>query len=176
MWKEHLISPVPNGAKYNRYVLETDLAKSSGTNVEADTKSPSSKYLRWFIGTALAIGLCLRLIGLHSPPYDSHNFRQCQTLSTLEDFYRNGIDFLHPHALYMGYPGVYVLELPLFQAIGATLYHCFGAHLELVRILNIVIGALTTIILYRTSLLCFDRTIAILGAIIYWLALLNILY
>jgi len=157
-------------------VLETDLAKSSGTNVEADTKSPSSNYLRWFIGTALAIGLCLRLIGLHSPPYDNHNFRQCQTLSTLEDFYRNGIDFLHPRALFMGYPGVYVLELPLFQAIGATLYHCFGPHLELIRILNIVIGALTTIILYRMSLLWFDRTIAILGALIYWLAPLNIVY
>jgi 4-amino-4-deoxy-L-arabinose transferase-like glycosyltransferase len=116
------------------------------------------------------------LIGLHSPPYDNHNFRQCQTLSTLEDFYRNGIDFLHPRTLYMGYPGVYVLELPLFQAIGATLYHCFGSHLELVRILNIVIGALTTFLLYRTSLLWFPRTIAIFGALIYWLAPLNIVY
>src|SRR5262249_1767280 len=36
--------------------------------------------------------------------------------------------------------------------------------------------ALTTIILYRTSLLWFDRTIAILGASIYWLAPLNVLY
>jgi 4-amino-4-deoxy-L-arabinose transferase-like glycosyltransferase len=110
------------------------------------------------------------------PPYDNHHFRQCQTLSTLEDFYRNGIDFLHPHALYTGYPGVLVLELSLFQAIGATLYHYFGAHLEVIRILNIVIGALTTLILYRISLLWFDRTIAILGTIIYWLAPLNIVY
>jgi hypothetical protein len=157
-------------------VVKSNLAEPTGTNVEADTNSRGPNYFSWVIGIALAIGLCLRLVALHSPPYDNHNFRQCQTLSTLEDFYRNGIDFLHPHTIHMGYPGVYVLELPLFQAIGAMLYFCFGPHLELIRILNITIGALTTFILYRISLLWFDRTIAILGALIYWLAPLNIVY
>jgi hypothetical protein len=156
-------------------VVESNLVAPAGIKI-GPVDPRLSNYVRGLIAIALAVGLCLRLIGLHYPPYDNHNFRQCQTLSTLEDFYRNGIDFLHPHALYVGYPGVYVLELPLFQAIGATLYRCFGPHLELIRILNIVIGALTTLILYRTSLLWFDRTLAILGAIIYWLAPLNIVY
>jgi hypothetical protein len=157
-------------------VVETNLAAATETKIEPVLKPRLSKYVRGLVVAAFAIGLSLRLIGLHYPPYDSHNFRQCQTLSTIEDFYRNGINFLHPHTLYMGYPGVFVLELPLFQAIGATLYHCFGPHLEVLRILNIVFGALTTIILYRMSLVWFDRTIAILGALIYWLCPLNVLY
>jgi len=157
-------------------VVESNLAAPAETKIELIASPRLSNSLQGLIGAALVVGLCLRLLGLHYAPYDSHSFRQCQTLSTIEDFYRNGIDFLHPHTLYMGYPGVFVLELPLFQAIGATLYHCFGPHLEVIRLLNIVFGALTTIILYRTSLLWFDRTIAILGASIYWLAPLNVLY
>jgi len=169
-------SRVQNSRSYNGFVVESDVVTSSERKVEPDSNPRSSNYLRWFIGTALAVGICLRLIGLHNPPYDNHHFRQCQTLSTLEDFYRNGVDLLHPHAIYVGYPGLYVLELPLFQAIGAALYHWFGPHLELIRVLNIVIGALTTLIFYRISLLWFNRTTAILGAIIYWLAPLNIVF
>jgi Dolichyl-phosphate-mannose-protein mannosyltransferase len=157
-------------------VVERTLLESAGTKIEPVLNPRLSNYMRGLIVIALVAGLSLRLIRLHSPPYDNHSFRQCQTLSTLEDFYRNGIDFLHPHAIHMGYPGVYVLELPVFQAIGATLYHFFGPYLELIRILNIAIGALTTFILYRISLLWFDRTIALLGALIYWLAPLNIVY
>jgi len=157
-------------------VVESNLIAPAGTKIEPVLSPRLSNYVRGLIAIAFAVGLCLRLIGLHYPPYDNHSFRQCQTLSTLEDFYRNGIDFLHPHAIYAGYPGVYVLELPLFQSLGATLYQWFGPHLELIRILNILIGALTTLILYRTSLRWFDRTIATLGALIYWLAPLNIVY
>lgn len=67
------------------------------------------------LGALLLAGLLLRLHGLSYPPYDHHSFRQTQTLSTAEAFYRNGIDLLHPTAIYMGYPGTFVLEIPLFK-------------------------------------------------------------
>jgi len=157
-------------------VVENNPATTASIDIEPDAKRQSSTFLRGVIVLAFVIGLGHRMIGLHYPPYDNHSFRQCQTLSTIEDFYRNGVDFLHPRTLYMGYPGVMVLELPLFQAIGAAIYNCFGPHLELIRILNILFGTLTTIVLYRTLLLWFDQTLATLTVIIYWLAPLNIIY
>src|ERR1041384_7147935 len=114
-------------------------------------------FLRMLMVVALVAGLVLRLIGLSAPPFDNHNFRQCQTLSTIEDFHAHGIDLLHPKALYAGYPGTFVLELPLFQAVAALLYSAFGPHLEIIRLLNILLGLATTALLYRTTARLLDR-------------------
>ena len=137
--------------------------------------------VRPYVATAVALallgGTILRFSGLTSPPYDNHNFRQCQTLSTIESFYREGIDLLHPKTLCTGYPGTVALELPVFQALAASLYHLFGPHLEVIRLLNILFGAATTWVLYRTvAYLLHDSSTAIAAAIIYWLAPLNILF
>ncbi len=128
------------------------------------------------VGIALAVGLWLRLVGFNYPPFDSHSFRQTQTLSTIEAFYTHGIDPLHPRTIYMGYPGVFVLEFPVFQALAALLYHIFGPHLELVRILNILMGIAGAWLLFKIVSLMLDRPTAILAALTYWLAPLNILY
>lgn len=146
------------------------------TDIARTSKSGSSSYFRALVAVALAAGLILRLVGLHYPPYDSHSFRQCQTLSTIDDFYRNGIDLLHPHTLYMGNPGLFVLELPLFQATGAGLYHVFGPHVEIIRVLNILFGAASAWVLYLLTLRFLDRRTAVLAALVYWLSPLNILY
>lgn len=139
-------------------------------------ESPASRFFPALIALALALGLFLRFLGLSYPPYDSHSFRQCQTLSTIEAFHANGIDLLHPRTLYMGYPGTFILELPVFQAIAASLYHLFGPHWEVVRCLNILFGAASTWLLYLITARFLARTTAILAALIYWLAPLNILY
>src|SRR6266516_7109095 len=97
---------------------------------------------------ALVTELWLRLIRLSCPPYDAHNFRQTQTLSTIEFFHADGIDLLHPRTIYTGYPGTFVLELPAFQAIAATLYNILGPKIEVVRILNILLGAVTLWLLF----------------------------
>jgi 4-amino-4-deoxy-L-arabinose transferase-like glycosyltransferase len=136
----------------------------------------SSRKIAALLITAGCVGLALRLICISCPPYDGHNFRQTQTLSTIEAFYHDGIDLSHPRTIYMGYPGVFVLELPLFQALCALLYHVFGAHYEVVRIVNIVWGACGAWLLYRIMRLRFGDAIAALSAIIYWLSPLNSLY
>ncbi|HSU56755.1 MAG TPA: glycosyltransferase family 39 protein [Candidatus Dormibacteraeota bacterium] len=155
------------------------------TVVPVETQKPAvspapaplaNRLLIWLLAACMALGLYLRFRGLSLPPYDNHSFRQCQTLSTIESFYRNGIDLLRPRALYMGYPGTFVLELPLFQALAASLYHLFGPHIEVVRLLNICFGALSTWLLYLLGARYFTAKTGLLAAAIYWLAPLNVVY
>jgi len=132
--------------------------------------------VRLLFACALAVGLLLRVVGLSYPAYDAHCFRQTQTLSTIDDFYARGIDLLRAKTIYSGYPGTFVLELPLFQAIATILYRLFGPHIEAIRLLNICFGAGTTLLLYRIVAYLLDRPTALLAATIYWLAPLNVLY
>lgn len=125
---------------------------------------------------ALLAGLYLRLDGLSGPPYESHAFRQTQTLSTIEDFHEHGIDLLHPKTIYMGSPGTFVLELPLFQAVAAILYDWLGPHIQIVRLLNTVLGLGSACLIYGLTRLLLDRTTGAIAAMIYWLAPLNIVY
>lgn len=131
---------------------------------------------RILIVAAFIAGLLFRFTGLSNPPFDAHSFRQSQTLSTIDAFYLHGIDIFHARAIYMGYPGTFVLELPVFQALAALLYHVLGPHVEIVRILNIIFGMMTTWLLYRVIWHLLERPTAILSALIYWLAPLNAFY
>jgi 4-amino-4-deoxy-L-arabinose transferase-like glycosyltransferase len=154
--------------------MKTDELNPTGDAAEA-VPSPG-RSIPWLIVLALAAGLALRLVGLADPPYDRHAFRQTQTLFTIEDFYKHGIDMLYPKTIYVGYPGTLVLELPLYQAVAALLYHVFGPHIAVVRLLNILCGALTALVLYRFTARLFGRNTAWLATLIYWLAPLNIAY
>ena len=127
------------------------------------------------IGIVIA-GFALRFLGFSEQPFDSHSTRQCQTLATIEDFHRNGINLMKPNTIYMGYPGTLVLELPLFQALAASVYHAMGDHIELVRLLNIAFGACTAWLLFGIVRFAIDRTTAVTTVCIYWLAPLNIVY
>ncbi len=145
-----------------------------GDNLLAADLPPS--YARWLVLAVFLAGLALRLVGLSAPPYDSHSFRQTQTLSTIEDYYANGIDLLYPKTIYMGYPGTFVLELPLFQATAALLYRVFGPHLEIVRLLNILLGAGATWLVFKITCRFLGCVTGIVAAMIYWFAPLNIIY
>jgi 4-amino-4-deoxy-L-arabinose transferase-like glycosyltransferase len=148
------------------------------SNQVGATETTSRPKIAWpiLIAAAFVGGLLLRLIGLPNPPFDSHSFRQCQTLYTIEQFHGHGLDLLHPKTLYTGYPGTLVLELPLFQALAAVLYDIFGQHVAIVRLLNIVLGAATVWVLYRATAYLLGRNTARFATIIYWLAPLNVLY
>src|SRR5437773_2605857 len=156
--------------------MSATVMAATGRAEEADGRR-SATFLVWgMVGGALLVGLWLRLVGLSYQPYDNHGFRQTQTLFTIETFYAQGIDLLHPKTLYTGYPGTFVLELPLFQALGAVLYHIFGPHLAAIRVLNILLGLASMWLLYRITALLLERTTAVLAALIYWLAPLNVFY
>lgn len=151
-----------------------------GCVVGAPNLSPTdnrSRFVAYIVfAVALAVGLYLRLIDLAGPPYENHAFRQTQTLSTVEDYYRHGIDLLHPKTIYMGYPGTFVLELPVFQAMAASLYKLFGPQLAIVRLLNILIGTVSAWLLYLIIKAYFDQMVGLFATMIYWLAPLNLIY
>lgn len=137
----------------------------------------TTRWIAWVVfGFALLIGFYLRVIDLNARPYENHVFRQTQTLSTIEDFARHGIDLLHPRTIYMGYPGTFVLELPVFQALAATVGKLGAPQVAVVRVLNILIGAATTWLLYLVASRYFGRLVGLFSALIYWLAPLNVIY
>lgn len=136
----------------------------------------SGRGARWLLALVFAAGLALRLVGLSQPPYDSHGFRQTQTLGTIEIFHAEGIDLLHPKTIYMGWPGTFVLELPVFQATAAALYGVFGAHIEIVRLVNIACGFGAAWLLFRLVARLLNRAVAGWAVVVFWLAPLNILY
>lgn len=155
------------------------MASASSVSTAARCQSeewPFGQSTKVIVALALIAGLVLRFWGFGNPPFDAHAFRQTQTLATIEDFYWGGVDFFYPTTNYAGHPGILVLEAPVFQVIAAALYHLFGPHLEVIRALNIVIGAGTTLALYAITARLLNRRTALLSALIYWLAPLNILF
>jgi hypothetical protein len=138
-------------------------------------ETPGSFRLGLILVALLGI-LALQLPWIARPPFDAHSFRQAQTLSTIELFALEGIDIAHPKANYVGEPGVFVLELPLFQAFCALLYKWWGSHVWLVRLVNLLFtfgnAALTCAIARRL----FNREAGFAAMLIYLFAPLNLLY
>jgi hypothetical protein len=152
---------------------ESDLAR---TTAAAPPVQPSKTALQIAIATSLALGLVLRFVNFTAPPFDAHHFRQTETLFTIDAFYKQGIDLLHPRTNYTGYPGTLVLEFPIFQAFVALLYRVFGPHFEVLRALNILFGAATGFLLFKLTRRLLDPVTAWLAVLIYWLSPLNITY
>jgi hypothetical protein len=156
-------------------VISAEPDKELATSA-APSLQPGKTAIQFTIALVLLAGLTLRFINFTTPPFDAHSFRQTETLFTIETFYQQGIDLLHPKTNYTGYPGTLVLEFPIFQAFVALLYHVFGPHLELIRILNILFGAATGFLLFKITKRLLDPITAWLAVLIYWLSPLNITY
>jgi len=55
-----------------------------------------------------------------------HDWRQSDTAWYILDFFRNGIDLLHPAVCWMGASDTVVLEFPLPEAMVAMVWQLFG--------------------------------------------------
>ncbi|MEY2545187.1 MAG: hypothetical protein QOG48_304 [Verrucomicrobiota bacterium] len=141
--------------------------------MSANIATPSSAVL---ICGALAIVALVNAKEIHRPPFDAHNFRQCQTLSTIETFYEQGIDVLRPRTNYKGEPGVFVLEFPIFQAICAILYHLFGNSIVIIRAFNISLTVVTAGFVWLIGRRLFADDAAPSASLIYLSAPLNLTY
>src|SRR4051794_20499725 len=128
--------------------METGPVNKMSPELEPKLHSSANKVRTRLILATFLIGLVLRFLGLHLPPFDYHAARQTQTLSTIQAYHKDGIDLLHPRVNYAGYPGVFVLELPIFQALIALSFRLLGFHLEIIRIFNIALGLATAWFLY----------------------------
>ncbi len=104
------------------------------------------------VGAAL-----LRLPGLASPPTDIHHVRQADTASIARNFWREGVDLLHPRIDWAGPDaGTVESELPLYAAATAGLWRVVRAPNPAVpRSLSALcwgIGALALFLLVRRRL------------------------
>jgi hypothetical protein len=115
-------------------------------------------------------------VGIRRLPFDAHSFRQCQTLTTAELYYEEGVDLLHPRTSYQGEPGVFVLEFPLFQALVAGVFHVFGESVTAMRAVNIFITLLSAGLVFGIARRWFAVPTAWLAALIYLTAPLNLNY
>lgn len=118
----------------------------------------------------------LRFYGISAPPFDTHNGRQVQTLSTADDYYENGIDLLHSKVHYQGYPGYQLLEFPLYQGIIAFLWKTFSKSIVVVRLFNISVNLLTAWLIILIVKMYFSKKLAFLTGVIYLMTPLNMVY
>ncbi len=77
----------------------------------------------WLLGAGL---LAVRFLHLTGPLDDPHSWRQCDTVGYSLDFYRRGVDLLHPAVCWLGAHRTLIFELALPEAISAMLYRVFG--------------------------------------------------
>ena len=128
----------------------------------------------------LAVGLVLlgglNVAGIDRPPFDAHSFRQAQTLATIELYARDGIDLLHSRTNYVGEPGIFVLELPIFQAICAAAYRVFGEHIAIVRSFNILLTLGSAVALFLLTRRRFSVEAAFAAVVLFLFSPLNLLY
>jgi len=95
---------------------------------------------RWAIalGATLALGLGLRLHGIHAPILDHPGWRQGDTAAIARNFATLDLNIFHPQADYDGPPPNYVeLELQIVPFLAALLYKIFGIHEIFGRLISI---------------------------------------
>lgn len=81
------------------------------------------KSVGWLVAVLL---LALRFPHLGGPLDDPHSWRQCDTAHYSLDFYRRGLDLLHPAVCWLGGHRTLIFEFPLAEAASALLYRAFG--------------------------------------------------
>ncbi len=110
-----------------------------------------------FVALVTLVTISLRVYKLNSPVADWHSFRQVDTASVARLYVEHGVDLLHPkyHDLSNiqsgkdNPQGWRMVELPLYQAVGATLARTFP-HISVevwLRLVNIAAAAGTAVLL-----------------------------
>ena len=89
----------------------------------------------WLLAVALAAVRFRHMGEIIAGP---HSGRQCDTAFFALEFYRNGLDLLHPSMCYMGLHKTLAFEFPLPEAVMALGYHAFGPHHAVARALTLL--------------------------------------
>lgn len=95
-----------------------------------------------------------------------HVWRQTQTQSTINNFYREDFNILNPKRNDRGDgDGIFRMEFPLMQWSVAGLYKIFGNHLVITRIFMFIIGLFSVAGIYKLLSGIFqNNTIGLIGA------------
>lgn len=98
----------------------------------------------------MGISLFLHYPHLKKELVSIHVWRQTQTQSTIDNFYEEDMNLLHPRRNDRGEgDGIYRMEFPLMQWLIACVYKLFGRHILLTRLFVLWIGFFSMAGLYR---------------------------
>lgn len=125
----------------------------------------------WTLGllVVVALGLFLRLHGIHNPILDHPGWRQGDTAGIARNFARLQYDPMRPQTTYDGPPPNYVeLELQIVPFITATLYKLFGIHEIFGRLVSIGFSLATIVVLAYFARWLFAGAAAGLGAAFFY--------
>ncbi len=95
-----------------------------------------------------------------------HVWRQTQTQSTIDNFYKEDMNILNPRRNDRGdTDGIFRMEFPLMQWLVACQYKIFGYHLIISRIFMFIVGFFSILGIYKLLKSLFNNTmLAIMGA------------
>ncbi len=118
----------------------------------------------------------LKFIHFNDPYFGAYLSRQLQTMSTIDAYAAQGIDFMHPRTNYAGWPGHLIFEFPIFQAMAALVSEITDSPLAATRVLNLVFGTLSISLVYAISRFWFDRRAAAYSSLFFAWSPLNIMF
>jgi 4-amino-4-deoxy-L-arabinose transferase-like glycosyltransferase len=126
---------------------------------------------RALLGAILALGLALRLYGIHDPILDHPGWRQGDEASIARNFAQLQDNILYPQTDYDGPPPNYVeLELQIVPFAAAALYRVFGVHEIFARLIVVAFSLGTILLLYLLGREVFGRRAGLFAALLFAIA------
>lgn len=124
----------------------------------------SQHFLLLFI---LLIALLMRAQYLTQPFIDAFSWRQASTAMMAENFFKNSWNVFYPEVNWTGAgPGYQGREFQTVSYLAAVLYHLFGQHDFIGRLVPICFGLWGIFALYKLTMLVWDKKHAVAGAAI----------
>jgi 4-amino-4-deoxy-L-arabinose transferase-like glycosyltransferase len=91
------------------------------------------------LGLVILVGLLVRIINIDQPFVDDWSYRQSDVAMVARNFYQRSYDILYPQIDYGGdQPGYVGMEFPIVPFFAAALYHVFGEHEFIGRVISLI--------------------------------------
>jgi 4-amino-4-deoxy-L-arabinose transferase-like glycosyltransferase len=134
------------------------------TLIRSITSSP--KFPIGVIGLVFTISFLLHFHALNIDLVSVHVWRQTETQTVINNFYKEDFNILNPRINYRGDGnGILRKEFPIMQWLFACFYKVFGEHIIISRLITLLISFLSILGLYHLILkLSNDKTTASIGA------------
>ena len=117
----------------------------------------------------IIMGFLARLPNLTKPILEVAMWRQCDTASIARNFYYNGMNIFYPQVMQGGATEGYIggTEFQIYPFTVAILYHIFGVHEYLGRLVSILAFCGGAFFLYRLSGKYVDKTTSLIALLFY---------
>lgn len=123
-------------------------------------------HYRWLLFLIPVLSLAMHAHMLHRDLIGIHVWRQTQTQTVIEHFYREDFNILNPRINDKADTDrIFRMEFPIMQWLFACFYRLFGDHIIISRLLTFLLGTCSVMGMFRLIRHLFDRTdIALAGA------------